>query len=109
IAARGAAAHRPRVDADDGRTEGEGLAHRGEPGPAEPHDAHVGLGVAFERGQLGPRPVVPDGRGRGHLAHWPRPTSTSFKTSGRSVMMPSTPRSSSRAISARSSMVHTWT
>ncbi len=39
----------------------------------------------------------------------PRSTSTSRSTPGRSVMIPSTPRSRSRCISAASSIVHTWT
>ncbi len=39
----------------------------------------------------------------------PRDSRTSRRMTGRSVMMPSTPRSSSRCISAASSIVHTWT
>ena len=41
--------------------------------------------------------------------HSPRASSTSFSTCGRSVMMPSTPRSSRRVISSGSSIVQTWT
>ncbi len=44
-----------------------------------------------------------------HQAHCPRATSRSLSTPGRSVMIPSTPRSRSRVISAGSSIVQTWT
>ena len=48
-------------------------------------------------------------RGDGHVVHSPRSWRTDFSTSGRSVMIPSTPRSSSSCISSGSSIVQTWT
>jgi len=42
-------------------------------------------------------------------SQWPRSTITRRSTEGRSVMMPSTPMSRRRCISAGSSMVQTWT
>src|SRR5207237_10612280 len=42
------------------------------------------------------------------LTHCPRSSSTFFRTLARSVMIPPAPRSSSRWISAGSSIVHTW-
>src|SRR5690606_21555336 len=59
----------------------------------------------FER--RGPRSACPAGVGRPpYSCHSPRSASTSFSTCGRSVMIPSTPRSSRRIISSRSSIVH---
>ena len=48
-------------------------------------------------------------RTAGQTPQWPRSIITWRSTAGRSVMMPSTPMSSRRRISAGSSMVHTWT
>ena len=66
---------------------------------------------AFPR-LTGSRPRGDDSR-RSHRGlahrHSSRATSTSFSTCGRSVMIPSTPRSSSRVISVGSSIVHTCT
>jgi carbon monoxide dehydrogenase subunit G len=57
----------------------------------------------------GPRQEVERGQRQVQAAHAPRDSSTSRSTTGRSVMIPSTPRSSSRCISAGSSMVQTCT
>ena len=106
-----------------------GRAHRADRGqPLSVRCTQVGVGVApRRRRRAGPRidgrPGTVDRAARRQpgVCWWrpswlgasrvpgPRCSSTSRSTAGRSVMMPSTPRSSSRSISGASSIVHTCT